>query len=84
MSSRHSPSETERIGATIRALREGRGITVDELALLCGRSRPHLANIEAGRKRATPQLLRAVADALKVPLLALISDEYLKQLEDVA
>jgi transcriptional regulator with XRE-family HTH domain len=34
----------------------------------------HLANIEAGRKRLTPEKARKVADTLQVPLAAIITE----------
>ena len=42
--------ECQRIGATVKALREARGATPDQLANSVGISRPLLANIEAGRR----------------------------------
>lgn len=64
--------ERARIGATIRQLREMRGYRPTQLALELGISRPYLANIEAGRKPLTPILLARLADALKVPQIAIV------------
>ena len=63
--------ERERVGATLRALRELRGHKPDEFAGLIGISRPYLANIEAGRKPLTDVLLARAAKALEVPQVAI-------------
>ena len=59
-------AERERIGATIRQVREMRGFKPDEFASEIGISRPYLANIEAGRKPLTEILLGRIASALNV------------------
>lgn len=59
-------AERERIGATIKAIRQMRGFKPDEFASEVGISRPYLANIEAGRKPLTEVLLARMADALTV------------------
>jgi transcriptional regulator with XRE-family HTH domain len=64
--------ERQRIGATLRTLREMRGLKADQLAALMNISRPYLANIEAGRKPLTPVLLARAAEALDVRQIALI------------
>ena len=65
-------SEAQRVGATLRTIREIRGFTVDELAREIGISRPYLANIEAGRKPLSDILLARAATALKVRQLAIM------------
>ncbi|WP_407705353.1 helix-turn-helix domain-containing protein [Actinomyces urogenitalis] len=70
-------AERERIGATLRTIRELRGYTPDELAAEMGISRPYLSNIEAGRKNLTPRLLVRACEALVVPQKSLIRDGYL-------
>lgn len=68
--------EMRRVGATIRALREARGATLDQFANKIGLSRPALSNIEAGRRRLRPELLPKVADALGVPQIAIMWTDY--------
>ncbi|MEV0616078.1 helix-turn-helix transcriptional regulator [Nonomuraea sp. NPDC050404] len=68
--------EAVRIGATIRALREALGWKRGPLAEVVGKSYAYLCNIEAGRKRCTPQLARQIADALGVPVGAIVSPAY--------
>jgi transcriptional regulator with XRE-family HTH domain len=70
-----SQAERLRVGATVRQMREMRGLTVDQLAAAVDRSRPYLANIEAGRKRLTPVMAARVAAALHVPQLSLIAPD---------
>ncbi|MBM7280317.1 helix-turn-helix transcriptional regulator [Gordonia rubripertincta] len=64
-------SEDERVGATIRALREAYGWKLSKFAVAVATTHGHLANIEAGRKRCTPEMARRVADTLGVPLAAI-------------
>jgi transcriptional regulator with XRE-family HTH domain len=56
----------------LRVIRERSGLSVTELARIAGMSQPHLSNIETGKRQASPAVLRHLADALQVPLLALI------------
>lgn len=64
--------ERKRTGATLRALREAYGIRQGAFATTLEISHSYLANIEAGRKPLTPELARKAADALGVPLAALV------------
>lgn len=64
-------SEDERVGATVRALREAYGWKLSKFAVAIGTTHGHLANIEAGRKRCTPEMARKIADGLGVPLAAI-------------
>lgn len=68
--------ERDRVGATIRTIREMRGFTPDEFANEVGISRPYLANIEAGRKPLTQVLLARIAKKLDVRQVAIIRDGY--------
>lgn len=68
--------ELVRVGATIRALRQKSGATIDEFATKVGISRPALSNIEAGRRRLRPELLPVVAEALGVPQVAIMWPDY--------
>jgi plasmid maintenance system antidote protein VapI len=60
-----------RMGATIRALRLAYGWKLGNFASCVGVAYSHLSNIEAGRKRCTPQLARRVAEVLGVPVMAI-------------
>ena len=59
-------------GVALRFIRERSGLTVAALAELSGISQPHLSNIEVGRRGATAPTIKAIADALKVPVVALL------------
>jgi len=73
--------ERVRIGETLRTLRATRGFRVGEFASELGISYAYLSNIEAGRKRLTPQLLAKAARVLDVRQIAIVREGYF---EDVA
>lgn len=50
-----------RIGAELRQLREAAGVSVAEAGTASGSDGPRLSHIEAGRLRATPERIRAIA-----------------------
>lgn len=61
--------------AALRTIRQDRGVSLTKLAEQVSCDRPHLSNVEAGRRQASPQLIRELADALKVDLLALLGPD---------
>ncbi len=70
-----SPCETlerQRVGATLRTLRELRGFKPDQFASLIDISRPYLANIEAGRRPLSNVLLARAAQVLEVDQIAIM------------
>lgn len=58
----------------LRALRERSGMSVTALAGAAGINPSHLTNIEAGRRNASNEVGVALAQALKVDLLAILAD----------
>ncbi len=68
--------EDVRIGETLRALRESRGIRVGEFAIQLNISPAYLSNIEAGRKRLTQQLAVKAAGLLDYRVAALIRPDH--------
>jgi len=73
----HALSETlaSEIGqdyTTLRAMRESRGYSVEELSLTCGLSVDEIEDIENGRA-ADPSKLRRIAAALRMPQDTLIA-----------
>lgn len=68
-------------GPAIRALREAYGWKAYKFANAVGIDPGYLCNIEAGRRQASPTIIRRIATTLGVPLAA-ISGNYV--LEDVA
>jgi transcriptional regulator with XRE-family HTH domain len=68
--------EAERIGATIKSLREAHGWKLGKFATALEMSHSYLSNIEAGRKLAPRPLCARIATLLGVPLAAIISSDY--------
>lgn len=71
-----SDPERVRIGATLKEIRESRGFKVGEFATELGVSYAYLSNIEAGRKRLTPQLLAKASRVLNCRPIAIIREGY--------
>jgi plasmid maintenance system antidote protein VapI len=63
--------EWVRTGETLRTIRKIKGWDLGPFATKIGISYSYLSNIEAGRKRLTPQLLARVATVLDVPQMAI-------------
>lgn len=63
----------ERLAANIRSLREGRGLTQDQLAKIAGLPRATWANLESGVANPTLAVLQKVAAAFQVSLEELIA-----------
>lgn len=68
----HLDPEAVRVGATIREMRTMRGMTQDQLANSSMLSRAYIANVEAGRKKASSKAVCRIAGALAVPQISLI------------
>lgn len=64
-------AERQRVGATLRTLRQIRGWKLGDFASEVGISYAYLSNIEAGRKPLTNQLLAKTARALDVEQIAI-------------
>lgn len=71
-----------RIGATLREFREMRGLKPDEAANEAGISRPHLANIEAGRRPLTRVLLARFAQVYNVRQAAIVPPGFFSDVEE--
>lgn len=61
----------------LRVIRERTGLSYRQLAEVCGLAHSTIADIETGRRGATPSTIKALADGLAVPITSLIgaSDE---------
>ncbi len=57
----------------VRVLREWRDVTQMHLSFKTNISQSHISDIESGRRTGTPATLRAIADALNVPLDLLVA-----------
>ena len=76
--------EDIRVGATIKALREAHGLTRIELGRAIGKSDKLIQKIEAGERRATPEVCRSIVDTIGVPLAAITVRNYEQIRERVA
>ena len=63
-----SDNDGMQIGKVIRILRQEQGLTLEELALRIGSDAGNLSRVERGKQRYTPEMLQAIADALKTPV----------------
>jgi transcriptional regulator with XRE-family HTH domain len=70
--------EDIRVGATIRALREAYGLKAAELGRLIGKSEALVTAVERGERKATPEVCKAIADNLRLPLAAITVEGYAK------
>lgn len=68
------PSRQRVNGDAIRAIRERGGQRQVELASASGIDRAYLSHIEAGRRHPSAAVARRLAEALKVPLVAILAD----------
>lgn len=59
----------------IREHRKRRGLTLDELAELVGMSKGYLSDLETGKRTGGLEMLRLIAQALKVSELEIFSPE---------
>lgn len=62
-------------GPAIRARREALGMPPKVLAEKAGVKRSHLVNIELGHRQASPQVIKAIAQALNVSIYAIVGPE---------
>lgn len=58
--------ERKRVGVILRTIRESRGKNLDEVAGWLTKSRPFLANIEAGRKAMPAYMVPILCEKLEV------------------
>jgi DNA-binding XRE family transcriptional regulator len=61
------------VGATIRKLREAKGITQDQLAGAVGMMRSNLSRMEAAKHQPTLETMEKIAKALNVSVVDLLS-----------
>lgn len=66
--------EAEKFGAVVRALREGRGLTQDQLAELAGVSATYIGFVERGDNVPTLTIILQIASALGVRGADLLRD----------
>lgn len=71
--SKRRTKTTHEVGATIRELREAKGLTQEELADAVGMMRNNISRIEAAKYRPTLDTMERIAKALKVSVADLIA-----------
>lgn len=64
------------IGKAIRALREQRGFTLEQLAPMAGITYQYLSGVENGRENFSIAVLQRLSDALRLPLKSLVAMAY--------
>lgn len=61
--------------SSLRTIRSDREVSLVDLAKRVGCNPSHLSNVEAGRREASPKLIKSLAKELRVELLALLGPE---------
>lgn len=73
------PRTTPTNGAALRAIRERSGLSIRDLLERLDAEHgiaaheDHIRNVETGARNAGPQLINAIADVLRVPVVALLA-----------
>lgn len=76
MSNHDKPGPQLLIGRAVRALRERRGLTLEQFAPLGGITYQYLSGLENGRENFTIGVLQRLSDALNLPLRSLVALAY--------
>jgi len=61
-------------GSALQAIRERSGLTQTELAEQTGVSQGRISELESGQRNVRPGTVKALAEALKIPTMALLAD----------
>jgi DNA-binding XRE family transcriptional regulator len=59
---------------SLKLWREHRGLTVESLATAAGISKAYLSQIENGKRHGTMRVIKAIAEALDIPLDILVAE----------
>src|SRR3990172_478646 len=63
------------VGDNISRIRQERGLTQEELALMSGLSQGYINQLERGKRKLTQKTLTAIAEALDFPLFFFFKEE---------
>ena len=66
----------KQVGARIRTLRTGRGLTLQQLAELAGMSEKHLGKVERATANASIKCIEEVARALGIPMSDILDADH--------
>jgi transcriptional regulator with XRE-family HTH domain len=67
------------VGENIRRIRQEKGLTQEEFALMSGLSQGYINQLESGKRKFTQKTLTAIAEALYLPLSVFFKEEEEKQ-----
>lgn len=62
-------------GKRIRNIREGKGLSQEAFAALCGLHRTYIGAVERGERNITLKSLQKIAKALEVPVVRLLDSK---------
>ena len=65
-------TNTRDLGITLKQLRKEKGLTIKDLANMIGVSQPFLSQIETAKRKASPELLGKIAEAVDVSYFDLL------------
>jgi transcriptional regulator with XRE-family HTH domain len=75
LSTHHGATDIQReVGNRIKAIRQAKGVTQDQLAELAGLNRAHLYRLENGKQSMTLRTLKIIADTLGVRVRDLVGN----------
>lgn len=63
------------VGENIRRIRQERGLTQEELALMSGLSQGYINQLESGKRKFTQKTLTVIAEVLNLPLYVFFKEE---------
>ena len=75
---------SKQLGERIRALREKRSLTQEQLAGKAGISVKHVSNIERGAVKVSLQFMAAIARALEIPVKDILEADHVRSHEELS
>ncbi len=63
------------VGENIRRIRQEKGLTQEELAMMSGLSQGYINQLESGKRKFTQKTLTVIAEALNLPLYVFFKEE---------
>jgi len=72
------------VGQNIRRIRQERGLTQEELALMSGLSQGYINQLESGKRKFRQKTLTVIAEALNLPLSIFFTGEEVPEVKERA